>query len=75
MWQASAQSDPQSTFGRELKISADVSSPCQNSAAMEVGVFPTYLSAIAGVARRLALLLTWENDLYIICQSRHPDGR
>src|SRR5215831_2734559 len=50
-WLASAQPDAQSTFGRELKISADVSSQCQNSAAMEVGVFPTGLLYSQGGAR------------------------
>src|SRR5215475_13052150 len=44
----------QSTFGRKLKISVDVSSPCQNSAAIEVGIFPTCLpcsqNRLVGVA-------------------------
>jgi hypothetical protein len=68
MWQASAHPDPQSTFGRELKISADVSSPCQNSAAMEVGVFPTSLSQARVVHGLVGMLLTWENDIALFVE-------
>jgi hypothetical protein len=65
-WLASAQPDPQSTFGRELKISADVSSQCQNSVAMEVGVFPTCILYSQVVHELVSVVADMENDLCIV---------